>query len=553
MANGERERLPERHRRASAWFERHGDRDEAIRHALAAPDFELAADLIEHAIPELRRARRDAVLQAAIEALPDALVQSRPALSIHLVGPLLQSGVTAGIAERLTDAETRLRELGDHALRDHIGAIELFRSGLAQLRGDMEGASVHAQRVFELSAPEAHLERAGAAGFLAIVAWSQGDLDTAEPRWAECTDGLLHIGYISDALGTMYARGQIAIARGRLGEAQRVLERGLALAAERTGQRLLGSADLHIGLAGVSLERNDLVAARQHLAHSEAADLTGMQQLPSRKLVVEAGLAAADGKWDEVLALLDEAARLHVGDFFPVANPIAAMRARVSIRRRDWPAVEKWQRESGISADSALSYAREYEHITLARALLAKGESAEAMALLNRLLDAAARNGRNAVMIEIEVLRAVCLDTVGDAVDAQAAVRHALELAAPEGQARVFLEEGEPVTALLRTAVKGKGASPYARQLLATFGSPQPVRPVAHPDLLDPLSDRELDVLRLLRGDLSGPDIANALHVSLNTVRTHTKNIYEKLGVNSRRAAVRRAEEMTLLRRDRPA
>jgi LuxR family maltose regulon positive regulatory protein len=251
------------------------------------------------------------------------------------------------------------------------------------------------------------------------------------------------------------------------------------------------------------------------------------------------------------LTALDEAARLFIGDFFPDVRPIAAMRARISIVQRDWPAVERWQRESGITADSAPSFAREYEHLTLARALLARDGPAQALDLLDRLLDPAAAASRRAAVIEIEILRALCLDAIGDAGGARSALCHALDLAAPEQQSRVFLDEGEAVAALLRVTAKAKGASPFARKLLADGGAPQAARPVEHPDLIEPLSDRELDVLRLLRGELTGPDIAAELRVSLNTVRTHTKNIYEKLGVNSRRAAVRRAEEMNLLRRER--
>ena len=136
---------------------------------------------------------------------------------------------------------------------------------------------------------------------------------------------------------------------------------------------------------------------------------------------------------------------------------------------------------------------------------------------------------------------------------AKSELRRALDLAEPQGQARLFLAEGKALAQLLRGAATGRVATDYARSLYAVLGAPRPSRPVEHPDLLEPLSDRELDVLKLLRGELSGPEIASELHVSLNTLRTHTKNIYEKLAVNGRRAAVRRAEELNLLRRDKSA
>ena len=138
----------------------------------------------------------------------------------------------------------------------------------------------------------------------------------------------------------------------------------------------------------------------------------------------------------------------------------------------------------------------------------------------------------------------------GDIPAALAALQRALTLAEPEGYLRIFVDEGAPIASLLRTAAKKGIAAGYVRRLLGAFAQTDDRRP-ANQGLIEPLSERELDVLRLLGTDLDGPDIARELTVSLNTVRTHTKNIYAKLGVNNRRAAVRRAEELHLLSRTR--
>jgi LuxR family maltose regulon positive regulatory protein len=167
------------------------------------------------------------------------------------------------------------------------------------------------------------------------------------------------------------------------------------------------------------------------------------------------------------------------------------------------------------------------------------------LALLDRLLDAAERGGRTGSAIEILILQAVaCRHSDVDA--GLAALERALALAAPEGYVRLFINDGPPMEALLKLAVKRRIVPAYARTLLAAFGGPED-KPQVHPELIEPLSERELDVLRLLGTDLGGPEIARELMVSENTMRTHTKNIYEKLGVNSRRSAVRRAEELDLL------
>ena len=170
--------------------------------------------------------------------------------------------------------------------------------------------------------------------------------------------------------------------------------------------------------------------------------------------------------------------------------------------------------------------------------------------LLERLLAAAEDGGRNGSVIEILVLQALARRARDDVAGALASLERAVALAEPEGYVRVFVDEGPPMAALLKLAAKQPNASSYVRRLLAAVARAEGQTPVEQP-LIEPLSERELEVLRLLESDLDGPDIARELTVSLNTVRTHTRNIYAKLGVNSRRAAVRRAAELGLLSRTR--
>ena len=210
-----------------------------------------------------------------------------------------------------------------------------------------------------------------------------------------------------------------------------------------------------------------------------------------------------------------------------------------------------WVRARSLSADDDLSYVREYEHITLARVLLARGGAEhserpihDATGLLERLLRAAEEGKRRGSVIEILVLQALVERTRGAGRAALSSLEQALTLAEREGYVRTFVDEGAPLADLLGAAARQGVASGYARRLLGAVDTPRDDGPAY--DLIEPLSARELDVLRLLGTDLDGRDIARQLFVSLNTVRTHTKNIYAKLGVNSRRAAVRRAEELNL-------
>jgi LuxR family maltose regulon positive regulatory protein len=218
-----------------------------------------------------------------------------------------------------------------------------------------------------------------------------------------------------------------------------------------------------------------------------------------------------------------------------------------------------WARERGLSVDDDLSYLCEFEHITLTRVLIAQhqndplaGSIHGAIDFLERLLQAAEAGERMGSMIEILVVQALAFQAQGNVSQALASVGHALALAEPEGYVRIFVDEGEPMRLLIekQSRSRNKTFPGYVDKLLAAFA-----QPVAAPksavirrklDMVEPLSGRELEVLKLLRSELNGPDIAQQLVVSLNTLRTHTKNIFNKLGVNNRRAAVRRAEELDL-------
>ena len=569
--------VPDLHRRASAWYQQNGEPSAAIGHALAAEDFGRAADLVELAIPAMRRTRQEATVRGWLEVLPlgvlpDEVVRVRPVLSVHFAGALLSGGEFEGVEARLRDAERWL----DATTARHEGAparpaemvvadeeeyrrlpaeIEVYRSALALAQGDVPGTVRHARRALDLSPEEDHLVRASAAGFMGLASWASGDLEAGHSAYAECMAGLRRAGYIADTFGCAIAMADIRLAQGRLGEAMRTYEQALQRAAEQSGPVLRGTADMHVGMSEVHRERDDLAAATQQLLRSqELGEHIGLPQHPYRWRVAMARLREAEGDLGGALDLLNEAERLYTGDFFPNVRPVPALRARVWIAQGELGEALSWARERGLSVDDDLSYLREFEHITLARVLLARsqGERAEASVheaarLLERLLLAAEEGGRTGRVLEILVLQALAHQTLGDIPAALACLERAVTLAEPEGYVRVFIDEGPPMASLLRTAAKQGTTRNYVRRLLAAvsgIGQDSPVRQA----LIDPLSERELDVLRLLGTELDGPAIARELMVSLNTVRTHTKNIYAKLAVTNRRAAVRRAAELGLQR-----
>jgi LuxR family maltose regulon positive regulatory protein len=439
------------------------------------------------------------------------------------------------------------------------GSIAVHRAGLALARGQAAETERYARRALELASEGDDLERGGAAGFLGLVSWASGDLEAAHRAYVECMASLQRAGFLSDALGCAVALADIRTAQGRLHEAMRTYQQALRLATDATEQGapiLRGTADMHVGISALQRERDDLQAATQSLLSSqELGAHTGLPQNRYRWRVAMARLREAEGDLDGALDLLDEAERVYVGDFFPNVRPIAALKARVLVRQGKVGEALGWAREQGLTVADEPSYLREFEHITLARLLLARSAGAraersveEASGLLGRLLQAAEAGGRTGSVIEILVLQALAHDLRGDTQAALVPLGRALSLAEPEGYVRIFVDEGPPMAVLLGAAAKRRLAGDYVQRLLAAFGTAEG-RPPAPQALtkVEPLTERELDVLRLLRTDLDGPDIASQLVVSLNTVRTHTKSIYAKLGVNNRRAAVRRAEELELL------
>jgi len=309
-----------------------------------------------------------------------------------------------------------------------------------------------------------------------------------------------------------------------------------------------------VGMSELHREQNNLQAATQDLMRSkDLGERTGLPQNWSRWFVAQARLQEAQGDLDVALDLLHEAEHRYVSDFFPNLHPVAALLTRVWLAQGRVGEALGWVRERGLSAADELSYLREFEHITLARVLVARYRHNpaderslhEALGLLERLLIAALVSGRTASVLDILVVQALAHQARGDLAAALAPLQRALTLAEPEKYVRLFVDEGSAMLALLEAAAQHRIVPSYVRRLLGAFDKAEDGR-LAQQDLIEPLSHRELEVLRLLGTERDGPEIAHELVISLNTLRTHTKNIYSKLGVNNRRAAVRRAKELEL-------
>ena len=545
------------HRRASEWYAAEGESALAVRHALAAGDVERAAELAELAMPALGRERREAVIRQWAQELPEEVVANRPVLAIGLVGGLMSSNDFGDVERRLVDIERQLAlpegelVVADPAELPRIpAALEMYRSALALNAGDPVTAIRRADRALEMAVDDDPLVPAAAPALSGLASWALGDVNAAHASYLVAIEGLHRADRIADVLGCSLALADMELTLGRLGDARGTLERGLDLAERHRpdgGGVVRGTADMLVALSRCAWHRNDLAASAELLSRSEdLGEDAGLAQNPYRWRVAMARLRAAAGDLATALELLDEAERVYVGDYSPPVHPVHATRARVLVASGDLDGAQQWASEHGLRADDQLSYLREYEHVTLARLLLAQETPAaleDARGLLDRLLRAAEDGDRTGSLIEILALQAAAGRDV-------AALDRALSLAEPDGWVRVFLGAGPALVPVLQRFVRERPDRAFARRVLEAAtgtGTPSAAPARGQHQLVDPLSEREIDVLRLLASELDGPDIARHLVVSLNTVRTHTKHIYAKLGVNNRRAAVSRGHQLGVL------
>ncbi len=570
------DQVPTLHRRASEWYEQNGLPSDAIRHALAAEDFERAAVLVEQAWPAMRRSRQEATTLGWVKTLPDQLTRARPVLCVVSAWALLDGGELDAAEARLRDAERWLEtaagmrerpeapaaEMGaaemvvvdDEQFRSLPASIANARAYRAQALGDVPATVAYARQALDLLPESDYYERGTTAALLGLALWTSGDLEAAHQNFADGLANLQMGGGILIRIGGTFILAYIRMAQGRLREAVSTYEQSLQFAKVYGEPVLQGTAEMYLGLSELYLERGDLEAARQYLlrgkALGEQASLPGYEYL---WCAVEAKIKQAQGDLNGALDLLHEAERWYYRSPIPDVRPIPAMIARVWAAQGRLAEAQAWVRERGLSVDDDLSYLSGYEHATLARLLIARYKSVredrsirEAVGLLERLRRAAEEGGWTGSLIEILVLQALAQEAHGHIPAALVSLERALTVAEPEGYVRIFVDEGPTMAKLLREASKHDIAPSYVRQLLVAFGEAEGGRPVTG-HLIEPLTERELEILRLFKTELSGPEIARELVIALSTVRTHTKSIYSKLDVNNRRAAVKRAEELDLI------
>jgi LuxR family maltose regulon positive regulatory protein len=536
------------HLSASEWYEQAGLTGPAVRHALAAQAFGRAAALVEQVAPAMIERSELARLLTWLETLPEEEVQARPLLALHYGWVLFLSGQNKQAATRLEAVEAMLE--ADEAkqtpeVQAHIAAIRAY---LARLAGDF-AATIALSRQALTHLPEQDALLRGMVTFnLAIAHYFQGEFEPAYQLLTEIIATGQTAQRVSSILSAIYLNTQLLRARGALRQALQLCQEGLELVARRGWQDFPAAGFVYVAFGDLLRERNELTTAAEYLEKGIKLGQAGGH--PRILIIGHVWLAwlrqtqgDVTGSHEAIQAALQIDQQYEGSRFWPLP-PAACCQARLWIAQGDLAAANLWAQTSGLNpADSPITYHYEVEYLTLARLLIAQGNLEAAEALLFRLHQATAAAGRSGSLIEILVLQAITFAGQKRSDEALSALEQALDLAEAEGFVRIFLDEGAPMAGLLRRAVAQDRHASYALGLLDALGeavtAPQP--------LVEPLSERELEVLRRVAAGYSNQEIAQDLVVAVSTVKKHINNIYGKLGVGSRTQAVARARELELL------
>jgi LuxR family maltose regulon positive regulatory protein len=548
--------VPELHRRASAWHERHGSVASAIEHAFSAGDLDRAADLVER-IAEATWTRGEfATFSGWVEALPDDVVRARLRLCAH------QAMLMLLVGRPLSEFESRMQHIvqsGADGL--DIGEVAVFHAVYATLKGDVRQSAEHSQRALELLPEDSLFLRSLAFRCLGGAYRLTGDVVAASRTLDEAAHIAQKAGDLMGTIVTSYQLAEVRIMQGQLYEARALLQRARELAAGGRGGLLPIASRVFAGLGMLLWEWNDLQAATQHLLQGIALADKWVGNWGLGGYLILALVRQAQGDADGAREAMQTAERLAVAfDATEVDDVVVrAYQARLWIMQGDLEAAVRWAEERDEERDSPY-HVREVEHIMLGQVYVAQGRPDKALALLSPLLQSAERLGRTRSVIEISIVQALAHQAQLDIAQALAALERALSLAEPQGFVRMFVDAGQAMAQLLNLALSQNIAPDYVGKLLAAFSEgtkderrktdtpPDASSSVLRPSSLpDPLSEREIEVLRLIAAGLTNQKIAATLVLALGTVKAHTANIYAKLEVHNRTQAVARARALGLL------
>lgn len=561
------------HQRASRWYEENNFFAEAVEHALAAREYKNVIRLIYRDIVGIfQRSDLNRLLKWQA-ALPPDFIAAEPKLGFALAWAWIATGhpeeaetrlqiIEAALGARMDELFQQAEDL-DPKVRNGLAETAVLRAQLAIGRGDLLDAQRLASQVQPyLVENEDSFIYNSPADLRTIIFFIQGLVEKLTGNLQRAGETLSRAAALGQSQGNVHifeaASGHLAnvqAMQGNLREAVTTCRRGLNILEEMAWRNSPLISQLHVELGSLSYERDDLETARQHILEGIALAKTwGYWESLVPGYLGLARISAAQNDWEGAWSAFGDLETLG-RDYPHLAPTVASSRALLFIIQGRTEEAMGWAQSIELAAESRIDLTLEGKALILVRWFIAQSRWVEAVELIDRLLDAAHGGGRFSRVIELLALKSIVYHGFDDLENALDLLSQALKLAEPEGFVRTFVDLGEPMSRLLYQAVERGVAPGYAGALLAAFpevGSPVEV-PVRHPapgrqqEIVEPLSEREVEILTLIAQGLTNKQIANQLYLSLGTIKVHAHNIYGKLGVSSRTQAVAIATELGIL------
>ncbi len=567
--------IPELHRRACDWYDKNGLKYEAVKHSLAADDFNRAAFLLEEMAETAWDRGQQATLAQWFGRLPERIISSRPQLCVFYARSLIMSGNQTDAEHCLSSAEQILESSSEEIVEilpdgtsfrhvynrmETLGKISAVRALASMYKGDVPNVIEHAYHALVLL-PEDNLTWRGVVTTMLGLAhgWAgDGNMAKAEKAFSSASSISEKAGNISFHLFAGLSLAGVYTYQGRMPEAEKLCHSLLQIA-EQAGLSKTGNAGSIYSILGGILSEKDEIAKGMSLCRKglELAQLSrdlialqGIRLNMTRIWLLQKEFSRASRLIEKIE---QDAKKYSIPPW--MIHVCAAYKGTVMLEAGDFDAAMRWAEERGLDTKNTLSARSEYEHIFLARLLVARDKPHEAERFLTRLIKNAEEGQRITVSVQMRLVKIRALYAQAKVEEAADELKQVLEIGEPAGFIHVFTMEGPAIKILLQKILadeKQARASQdtpllknYIIKILAAFDPAW--TPGKTAELEENLSDREMEVLKLIAAGLTNQEIAEQLFISLNTVRTHTKNINSKLHVHSRTQATARAKKLGLI------